>query len=68
MCLRCASVQACDFMLAAETLQKANANGGNGGNGVDLGKSFPDSFVLGALAGTLAAAQAKLTPAQLAPK
>lgn len=50
-------MQACKlafFLLAAKTLQKANANGGNGGNGVDLGSSYPDSFALyGALAGTL---------------
>ena len=40
-------------MRAAKTLQKANANGGKGGNGVDLGDSFPDSFAIyGAVTGT----------------
>ena len=37
------------FLRAAKTLQKANANGGKGGNGVNLGKkgkSFPKSFVI----------------------
>ncbi len=41
-------------MRAAKTVQEANANGGKGGTGVNLGKkgkSFPKAFiVVGALA------------------
>lgn len=56
------------FLSAATTLQKANANGGAGGDGVKLGKSFPDSFVVvGAVAGTLAPSShlARAQPARL---
>lgn len=47
------------FLRAAKTMQKASADGGPGGNGVDLSKGFPDSFIL---AGAVAKIKATNTP------
>ena len=67
-CLAEASIQTNvqpSFLRAATTLQKASANGGAGGNGVNLGKGFPDSFVVvGAVAETLDPAHRRLPSAQ----